>query len=91
MEYHVGREHAEQRVHVAARGGLEEPAGELLAFGPPRRGRCAVARRPAGGDAPPGAGEDLPAVHLGLAGGPGHLWVAVPEHLAQQEHRPLHW
>jgi hypothetical protein len=38
VEHHVGREHAEQRVHVAARGGLEEPAGEFLAFRPARRG-----------------------------------------------------
>jgi hypothetical protein len=38
VDHHVGREHAEQRVHVAARGGLNEPAGEFLAFRPPRRG-----------------------------------------------------
>ena len=81
--HHVGREHAEQRVHVAARGGLEEPAGEFLAFLPPGRGWRAVARLPSGGDALPGAGEDVPAVHLGLAGDPRHIRVAVPEHLAQ--------
>jgi len=90
VNHHIRRQHAEKRVHVAARGGLEEPAGEFLAFGPPRRGRRAVAHRPFGGDALPGAGEDLPAVHLGLAGDPGHVRVAVAEHLAQHEHRPLH-
>jgi len=36
VEHDVGCEHAEQRVHVAARGGLEEPAGELFALRPPR-------------------------------------------------------
>jgi hypothetical protein len=90
VEHHVGREHAEQRVHVAARRGLEEPAGQLLAFRPPPRGQCAVTCLPSGGDVLPGAGEDLPAVHLGLAGDPRHIRVAVPEHLAQHEHRPLH-
>ena len=35
VQRHVGREHAEQRVHVTARGGLEEPAGEFFAFRPP--------------------------------------------------------
>src|SRR4029453_6312654 len=73
VEHHVGREHAEQRVHVAARGGLEEPAGQFLAFRPPRRRRRTVARLPSGGDALPGPGEDLPAVHLGLAGDPRPL------------------
>ena len=48
VEHHVGGEHAEQRVHVAAVGGLEEPAGEFLAFRPPRRGRGAVAYLPSG-------------------------------------------
>src|SRR5215469_11964235 len=43
-----------------------------------------------GGGALPGPGEDLTAVHLGLAGDPRHIRVAVPEHLAQHEHRPLH-
>jgi hypothetical protein len=88
--HHVGREHAEQRVHVAARGGLEEPAGEFLALRPPGRGRRGGARLPPRGDALAGAGEDLPAVHLGLADDPRHVRVAVPEHLAQHEHRPLH-
>jgi hypothetical protein len=89
VEHHVRGQHAEQRVHVAAVGGLEEPAGEFLAFGPSRRGRGAAARLPSGGDTLPGAGEDLPAVHLRLAGDRRHIRVAVPERLAQHEHRPL--
>jgi hypothetical protein len=70
VDHHVGREHAKQRVHVAAGGGLEEPAGQFLAFRPPHHGRGAVERLPSGDDALPGAGEDLPAVHLGLADDP---------------------
>jgi len=37
----------------------------------------------------PGAGEDLTAVRLGLAGDLGDLLVAVAEHLVQQEHGAL--
>jgi hypothetical protein len=79
VEHHVGREHAEQRVHLAARGGLEESAGEFLAFRPPRRWQCALAGLPSGGDALPGAGEDLPAVHLGLADDPRYIRVKVAQ------------
>jgi hypothetical protein len=35
----------------------------------------------------PGAGEDLTAVRLGLAGDARDLFVVVAEHLVQQEHR----
>ena len=34
----------------------------------------------------PGAGEDLPAVRLGLAGDLGYLGVVVAEDLVEQEH-----
>ena len=72
----------QQRVHVAARGGLEEPA----ASSSPSSRRAGAARCracPPAANALPGAGEDVPAVHLGLAGDPRHIRVAVPEHLAQ--------
>jgi hypothetical protein len=90
VEHHVRREHGEQLVHVASSGGGEEPAGQFLAFRPPGRGGHDGARLLSGGDALPGAGKDLPAVHLGLAGDPGHVRVGVAEHLAQHEHRPVY-
>src|SRR5262249_32784490 len=61
-----GRGRAERGVLVPAGGALEDRGGESLAFRPPLRGRRTVAERRSGGDALPGAGEDLPAVHLGL-------------------------
>ena len=39
----------------------------------------------------PGAGEDLTAVRLGLAGDLGDLGVVVAEHLAEQEHGAFGW
>ena len=57
VDHHVGGEHAEQRIHVAAVGGLEEHAGEFLAVGPPCRERRAVARLSFGGDVLPGAAK----------------------------------
>jgi hypothetical protein len=89
VEDDVGRDHAKQRAHVAARGRLEEPARELLPGGPSGRGRRDIARLPSGGDALARPREDLPAVRLGLAGDRGDLRVAVPERLTQHEHRPL--
>ena len=38
VDDHVRRQHAEQRIHVAARRRLEESAGEFCAFRSPRRG-----------------------------------------------------
>ncbi len=90
VEDHVRGEQAEQRVQVAAFSGGEEPAGEFLAFRAAGRLGRTVGPRVGGGDVLAGPGEDLPAVHLALARGPGDGRVVVSEHLAEHEHRPFH-
>jgi hypothetical protein len=78
---HVGGEEFEERVEVAATHGVEEAAGHLVAL---------LARGVEPGlafvDVVAGAGEDLAAVRLGLAGDLGDLAVVVAEDLVQQEH-----
>jgi hypothetical protein len=78
---HVGGQEFEQGVEVAAARGLEEAAGHLVAL---------LARTVEPGlalvDVVPGAGEDLTAVRLGLAGDLGDLVVVVAEDLVEQEH-----
>ena len=78
---HVRREEFEQAVQVTAADGVEEAAGHLVALlaGGLEPGLALV-------DVVPGAGEDLAAVRLGLAGDLGDLLVVVAEHLVQQEH-----
>jgi hypothetical protein len=86
---HVGREQFEQAGQVAARDGGEEPAGHLVALlargvetGPFKAGTALV-------DVVPGAGEDLAAVRLGLAGDLRDLPVLIAEYLMQQEDGPF--
>jgi hypothetical protein len=81
---HVGREHLEQRVHIAALGRGEEPPGHLLALG-----AGGVEARLTLVHVVTGAGEDLAAVRLRLAGDLGDLPVVVGEDLVQQEHGSL--
>ena len=78
---HVGGEQGQQCAQVAAARGVEETAGDLVALlaGGVEAGFALV-------DVMPGAGEDLPAVRLGLAGDLGYLGVVVAEDLAEQEH-----
>jgi hypothetical protein len=78
---HVRGEEFEQAVEVTAAGGVEEPAGHLVAL-------LAGGLEPwlALVDVVPGAGEDLTAVRLGLAGDLGDLGVVVAEDLVEQEH-----
>jgi hypothetical protein len=77
----VGGEEFEQRVEVAAAHGVKEAAGHLVAL---------LARGVEPGlalvDVVPGAGEDLAAVRLRLAGDLGDLVIVVAEDLVQQEH-----
>ena len=79
---HVGGEQAEQAVEVTAADRVQEAAGHLVALlaGGLEPGLALV-------DVVPGAGEDLAAVRLGLAGDLGDLGVVVAEHLVEQEHR----
>jgi hypothetical protein len=81
----VGGQQADQAVGVALVDGGEEAAGELVALAP-----GGLEPGPAGLDVAPGPDRDLPAGLLRPAHQPGHLGVAVAEHLTQQEHRPLH-
>jgi hypothetical protein len=78
---HVGRQEFEQPVDVTAAHDVEEPAGHLIALL-----TGGLVPRLALVDVVPGAGEDLTAVRLGLAGDLGDLRVSVTEHLVQQEH-----
>ena len=77
----VGRQEVQQATQVAALDRVEEPAGHLVAL---------LARGLEPGlalvDVVPGAGEDLPAVRLGLPGDLGDLGVVVAEDLVEQEH-----
>jgi hypothetical protein len=86
VEDHLRRQQRQQFVDIAALRHREEPLRELPR---PARGqrRRIRARLP---DVPPGPGEDLPAVRLGLRRDPADLVVSVPEHLTEQEHRPFH-
>jgi len=81
---YVGGEEFEQAVKVTAAHRVEEPAGHLLAL--LARG---LEARLALVHVTPGAGEDLAAVRLGLAGDVRDLLVVVAEHLMQQEHGTL--
>ena len=78
---HVGGEEVQQATQVTAADGVEEPAGHLVAL---------LARGLEPGLAlvhvVPGAGEDLAAVRLGLAGDLGDRLVVVAEDLVEQEH-----
>jgi hypothetical protein len=78
---HVRGKELEQTVQVTAADGVVEPAGDLVALlaGGLEPGLALV-------DVMPGAGEDLTAVRLGLAGDLGDLGVVVAEDLAEQEH-----
>jgi hypothetical protein len=81
---HVGGEHLEQRVHVPTLGRDEEAPGHLLALSAGGiEARLALVHMMAG------AGQDLAAVRLRLAGDPGDLAVVVGEDLVQEEHGPL--
>jgi hypothetical protein len=81
---HIRGDQLEQAGHVAALGGGEEPAGDLiLLLAGGLEARLALI------DVAPGPDEDLTAVRLGLAGDLGDLLVVVAEHLVQQEHRTL--
>ena len=77
----VGRQEVQQAIEVAALDRVEEPPGHLVAL---------LARGLEPGlalvDMVPGAGEDLTAVRLGLAGDLGDLGVVVAEDLVEQEH-----
>ena len=78
---HVGSQEVQQAAEITAADRIEEAAGHLvtlLAGG--LEPRLALV------DVMPGAGEDLPAVRLGLAGDLGDLGVVVAEDLVEQEH-----
>ena len=78
---HVRGEQFEQPGQVAAAGRGEEPAGHLVTLlaGGLEAGLALV-------DVVAGAGKDLTAVRLRLAGDVRDLLVVVAEHLVQQEH-----
>src|ERR1700677_1251838 len=89
VEAHVGGEPLEQAGHVAAVGRGQEQAGDLRALGARGLDPWPALAVPAVPDALLRPGEDLPAGGLGLAGDLRELWVAVAEHLAEQEYRAL--
>jgi hypothetical protein len=78
---HVGSQEIQQAAEVTAADRVEEAAGYLLTLlaGGLEPGLALV-------DVVPGAGEDLTAVRLRLAGDLGDLAVVVAEDLVQQEH-----
>jgi hypothetical protein len=79
----VGREHLEQRLHVAAAARGEEPLGELR--GGPAIGREA---RPAGGDVLFGTLHELSRLGLRRLQHARHLGVPEPEHLRRDRGAP---
>ena len=82
---HVSREQVDEALGVTPLGGREEPLREVL----PPRARSLEARL-LRLDLPARAHDELPAVLRALADDGRDLVVAVVEHLAKEEDRPLH-